>query len=435
MIPSRQLVLLMLGPLGLALLTLLDETLLTTMLLVDAGVAVLAGLDALLALPRLVEVSREARSVLSVGRDNPVVLHLRSRARRALTIDVTDDTFAPARVTGLPARVELRARGTATVRYQLRPERRGAHVLGSHTVRYASPLRLWIRQLRLPARDEVHVYPDVQAVRAYELLARQDRAFAMTRATRRPGGENEFERLREYTRDDEFRAIDWKATARRQKLIARQYQLERNQTIELMLDAGRLMTVRSQGLPLFDHALNAALMLTHVATRGGDRVGLLAFSDRILASLVPAGGRSTSVKLVRATYDLHPELVEPDYGAAFTRLGRDLRQRTLVVLLTRVSDDVSAEALARYTRGLMPRHLPLVILLRDPELESAAVVDPRDDEGMLFRRAAAAEMLGWHDRLVRRLRRQGAHVLDVEPRHLTVDLVNRYLEIKVRHLL
>ncbi len=435
MIPSRLLVLLMLGPLGLALLTLLDESLLAAMLLVDAAVAGLAGVDVLLALPRRVEVRREVRSVLSVGRDNPVTLHLRSRAGRALEVELTDEAFATAVVEGLPARVALRARGTAVVRYQLRPTRRGAYRLGAHTVRHASPLRLWIRQLRLPASDEVHVYPDVQAVRAYELLARQDRANAMTRATRRPGGENEFERLRDYTRDDEFRAIDWKATARRQKLIARQYQLERNQTLALVIDAGRLMTVESQGLPLFDHALNAALLLTHVATRGGDRVGLLAFSDRIRASLAPAGGRSTTVKLVRATYDLHPELVEPDYGAAFLRLGRDLRQRTLVVVLTRVSDDVSAEALVRCTRGLLPRHLPLVILLRDPELESTALVDPLDDEAALFRRAAAAEVLGWHDRLVRRMRQLGAHVLDVAPRQLTVDLVNRYLEIKVRHLL
>ncbi|MCX4243954.1 DUF58 domain-containing protein [Paraliomyxa miuraensis] len=435
MIPSSKLVLLMLGPLGLALLTLLDESLMSAMLLVDAAVAGLAGLDALLCWPRRVQVHREVRSVFSVGRDNPVTLHLRSRARRSLWVDVTDDTFDPTEIDGLPARVQLRAHGTASVRYQLRPLRRGAYRLGAHTVRYDSPLRLWIRQLRLPASDEVHVYPDVQAVRAYELLARQDRASALTRATRRPGGENEFERLREYSRDDEFRAIDWKATARRQKLIARQYQLERNQTIELMLDAGRLMTSESQGLPLFDHALNAALLLAHVATRGGDRVGLLAFSDRIRASLAPTAGRSTTVKLVRATYDLHPELVEPDYDAAFSRLGRDLRQRTLVVVLTRVSDDVSAQALARYTRGLLPRHLPLIILLRDPELESTALVDPRDDEAMLFRRAAAAEILGWHDRLARRLRQLGAHVLDVEPRHLTVDLVNRYLEIKVRHLL
>jgi uncharacterized protein (DUF58 family) len=405
------------------------------MLLVDVAVAAIAGLDALLALPRRIEVRREVRSVLSVGRQNPVTLHVRSRARRPLVIEVTDDVFEPAEIEGLPGRVTLPPNGVATLRYQVRPRRRGAYALGDHTVRHGSPLRLWIRQLRLPARDEVHVYPDVQAVRAWELLARQDRAHAMVRATRRPGGENEFERLREHSRDDEFRAIDWKATARRQKLIARQYQLERNQTIELVLDAGRLMTTESQGLPLFDHALTASRLLAHVAARGGDRAGLLAFSDRIVAAVAPAAGRSTTVRLVRATYDLHPELVEPDYANAFLHLGRELRQRTLVVVLTRIADDVSAEALARCAKALLPRHLPLVVLLRDPDIESMALVREDDDEATLYRRAAAAELLGWHDRLVRRLRALGAHVLDVEPKQLTVDLINRYLEIKVRHLL
>ncbi|MCH9683000.1 MAG: DUF58 domain-containing protein [Deltaproteobacteria bacterium] len=435
MIPSRLLVLLMLGPVGLAALTLVDESLLWPMLMVDAAVIVLALVDAALGAKGLVTGTRKVRSVLSVGRNNAVTVQLRSSARRSLVVDVTDETFAHAEVDGLPGRVVLAPRGTASMRYQLRPRRRGAYRLGGLTVRHATPLRLWIRQRRLPVYDQVHVYPDVQAVRAYELLARQDRTHAMVRATRRPGGENEFERLREYSRDDEYRAIDWKATARRQKLIARQYQLERNQTITLALDAGRLMTVQTQGLPLFDHALNAALMLGHVASRGGDRVGMLTFADDIKAALAPTGGRSATARLVRATYDIHAELVESDFGQAFTRLGHQLRQRSLVVVFTQVHDDASADELVRYTRGLLPKHLPLVILLRDTELESMALVRPSDDDPRLFERAAAAELLGWRDRLVRRLRQAGANVLDVEPRQLTVQLVNRYLEIKVRHLL
>ncbi|MCB9569121.1 MAG: DUF58 domain-containing protein [Myxococcales bacterium] len=435
MIPSRLLVLLMLGPLALALLTLVDRALLSNVLLVDAALALIAGVDALLGWGRRVEVRREVRPVLSVGRPNPVTLHLRSRAGRDLEVDVSDDTFAEAAREGLPARVHLPAGGEASVRYLLTPRRRGAYHLGAHTVRYPTPLRLWIRQQRIRADDEVRVYPDVQAVRAYELLARQDRAHAMTRASRRVGGASEFERLREYSRDDEFRAIDWKATARRQKLIARQYQIERGQTIALMIDAGRLMSAEVQGLPLFDHALNASLMLAHVAARGGDRVGLLAFSDRILAALPPAGGRSATVRLVQATYDVHPELVEPDLAAAFSRIGRDLRQRTLVVVFTQVHDDVAAAALVRHARGLLPRHLPLIILLRDPELEALARIGDGADEADLYTRAAAAELLGWRDRLIRTLRSLGAHVLDVEPRALTVDAVNRYLEIKARHLL
>ncbi len=436
MIPSPLLLLLALGPLALALLTLVDAALLGAVVTVDGALVVLAGVDALLGARGRVEARRELRAVLSIGRNNPVTLHLRSRARRALVVDVTDDAFAPAEREGLPARVRVAPGGAVTVRYQLRPQRRGAYELGAVTVRYATPLRLWTRQLRLPVTGEVRVYPDVQAVRAYELLARQDRHGAMVRASRRPGGQSEFERLREYTRDDEFRAIDWKATARRQKLIARQYQLERDQSVHLVLDAGRLMTVETAGgLPLFDHALNAALLLAHVAARGGDRVGLFAFSDRPRAALAPSAGRGVTARLVRATYEFHAELAPSDYEVAFTRLGHQLRRRALIVVFTQVHDDVSAQALVRYTRGLLPRHLPLIILLRDPELEDMARVRPGDAAPTLFRRAAAAELLGWRDRQVHTLRQLGALVLDVEPQRLTIALVNRYLEIKARHLL
>ena len=196
------------------------------------------------------------------------------------------------------------------------------------------------------------------------------------------------------------------------------------------------MTVETAGgLPLFDHALNAALLLAHVAARGGDRVGLFAFSDRPRAALAPSTGRGATARIVRATSDVHAELVESDYEAAFTRLGHQLRRRTLIVVFTQVHDDVSADALVRYTRGLLPRHLPLIILLRDPEIEDMARMRPADDASALYRRAAAAELLAWRDRQVLRLRQLGALVLDVEPRRLTISLVNRYLEIKARHLL
>src|SRR6185295_368218 len=163
----------------------------------------------------------------------------------------------------------------------------------------------------------VKVYPDVQAVRAYELLARQDRDPSGLRASRRRGGESEFERLREYRRGDEYRAIDWRATARRQKLIAREYQLESNQSILFLLDAGRLMTAEAHGLSLFDHALNATLMLSHVAARAGDRVGLLAFADAVKSYAPPSGGAGAARQIVQAGYDLHPDLVETNYAIAF----------------------------------------------------------------------------------------------------------------------
>jgi uncharacterized protein (DUF58 family) len=283
------------------------------------------------------------------------------------------------------------------------------------------------------------VYPDIQAVRTYELLARQDREASMFRSSRRRGGESEFERLREYRRGDEFRAVDWKATARRQKLIAREYQLESNQSIMFLLDAGRLMTAETRGLSLFDHALNATLMLSHVAARAGDQVGLLAFADGIKSFAPPAGGAQAARRIIQAGYDLHPDIVETNYNDAFEQLSLRVRKRTLVVVFTQVVDDVAAADLTRVMRGLLPRHLPLLVFFRDVEI--AEMLDPTGHRGgapttqELYARGAAAEMVAFRERLLRDLTTRGALVLDILPDRLTPALINRYLEIKARHLL
>jgi uncharacterized protein (DUF58 family) len=438
LIPTVRLVLLALGPLLLGIGMAIDSSLLAPMLAADGALVLVALLDAILASGRSIAVVREPPTVLSVGRANPVRLRLRSTARRRLEVTVTDDRPPDVTVDNLPARVTLDARGRANIVYHLNPSRRGAVELGDHTVRYPSPLGLWQRQLRLPARHVVKVYPDVTAVRMYELLARQSRENLLVRAVRLRGGENEFERLREYGRDDEYRNIDWKATARRGRLIVREYQQERNQTVVCLLDCGRLMTAESEGLAQLDHALNAVLMLSHVAARAGDQLGLMAFDARVRSYLPPAGGRRAAQRVAHAMYDIHANLVETDFEGAFTELTKRLRKRALVVLFTQVIDDVSAQAVLRQVRSLRPRHLPVCVLFRDADLDRIA--EPSTGlstapEGDLFAAAAAAETILWRERLVRDLKTGGALVLHVPPRQTTPAVINRYLQIKAQQLL
>lgn len=435
MIPSRTLVLLLIAPLCLGLAVTVDASLVWPMLAIDGAIVAAALLDALLGRKRLVRVTRSVEpGVFSLGRPNVVRLEFRSLANRRLRISVTEDLFEHAEAIGLPLELELPARGRASATYKVVPSRRGQYALGDHWVRHRSPLGLWIRQLRIRSQDGVRVYPDVQAVRAYDLMAKQNRENQMVRATRLRGGESEFECLREYTRDDEFRSIDWRATASKRKLITRQYQLERNQSVMFALDCGRLMTARTDGLPLFDHALNAALMLGHVAVRAGDNVGLFTFSDRVHTYVAPTSGTQVARRLVQATFATHAELRESNVQAAFVRVGTQLRRRSLIVLFTQVIDDTSAEELLRTVRGLQPRHLPLCIIFRDPDL--AATVQPRGERAeSYYQAAAAAELLTSRDKLLRSLRQAGALVLDVAPRELTSSLISRYLDVKVRQLL
>lgn len=439
MIPSRALVLVAIGPVLLSFATLADESLVWPMIGLDVVIVLALLLDAFLARKRLVHVDRRAPHVMSIGKPNSVELEIRSFASRKLSVEITEDLFEGATPEGLPLQVVLPAKGRATLKYRVVPGRRGAYELGDHFVRYHSPLGLWIRQLRIPKRSFVKVYPDIQAVRAYELQAMKDRDVAGVRASRRRGGESEFERLREYRRGDEFRSIDWKATARNSKLISREYQLERNQNVLFLLDAGRLMTAEAQGMSLFDHALNATLMLSHVAARAGDQVGLLAFSDTVKSYAPCTGGTSAASRVVQAAYHLHPDITETNFAAAIEQLGIRVKKRTLIVLFTQVVDDVAAQELLRLMRGLLPRHLPLLVPFRDIEIDALALGQSPEttaDTGSgPYVRAAAAELVSFRDRLVRDLKRRGAHVLDCTPGDLTPSLINRYLEIKARHLL
>jgi uncharacterized protein (DUF58 family) len=433
MIPSLRLVLLCLAPLAVSLAAVAVPSLVQPMVGMDGAIVLLALLDAWLARRRLVTVTREVPPVLSVGRDNAVILHLRSRAGRPLAVSVTDDVPLPAE--GLPASLTLEPGRESSVTYQLRPTRRGEYELGDHHLRHSSPLGLWQRQLRLPDRHAVKVYPDVKAVRALELQAHHDRDWSQTRSRRLRGGESEFERLREWGRDDEYRSIDWKATARRQRLIAREYQQERNQNIVCLVDCGRLMTAESGGLSHLDHALNAVLMMSHVAARSGDRLGLVAYGDKVRTFVPPTGGPRAAQRLARAVYNLHPTLVEPDHRAAFELVARRLRRRSLVVLFTQIIDEVAAATILKLTRSLVPRHLPLCALFRDPAVEAQTHTPLGPDASPLYLRATAAESLLSQDRLIRDLNARGALVLQTLPSALTPALIGRYLEIKAHQLI
>lgn len=400
----------------------------------NAAVVAFALADFALVRRVRIEAKRSVAQVLSVGRPNVANLHLHNQERRKLDVEATDDGSTEVEPQGLPAKLQLAGGQRAVFRYHLHPHRRGSHELGDLWLRVKSPLGLWRRQLKIPAAQTVRVYPDLQAVRVYEKLVREARDERFTRATRRRGGESEFERLREYQRDDDVRRIDWKATARKGSVIAREYQLERNQNIVFLLDLGRLMTAESGGLSHLDHALNATLMLSHVSVRAGDQVGLAAFDTSLRTFVAPDGGPHAIKKIVRATYDLFPSLVEPDYRTIFGQLRSRLRKRSLLVLFTQVLDPATQKQLVPLVRSLSPTHLPLCVVFRDESVEELVRSESEEPEALHTRGVAAGELV-WRERLVEEMRAAGALVLHVRPQDLTQQLIARYLDVKSRQLL
>ena len=400
----------------------------------DAAIVLLALADVALAAGRRVEVTRTAAAIFSIGRANVVTLHLKNRSRRTLRGHVTDDPLESTEAAGIPAAFELPPLGEVTLKYELTPTRRGRRALAGVTVRYASMLGLVNRQERTLLPATVDVYPDVHAARALELLRRQGRQDARLGSMRVRGGDTEFERLRPYQAGDEVRHIDWRASARRDDPTVRQFQAESNQNVVFALDIGRAMRGESGGITSVDHALGAALLAADVALRGGDKAGFLAFDDAPRTFMMPTGGRAGARKLTRAVYALDAGLHATDYRAAMGFLRTQVRARSLFIVFTNLLEPRSAKDLAASLRGLLPRHLPLCVLMRDLDVEAMATA-PIAREDDVYVRAAAAESLGWRDGLVRELKRHGVLVLDARPGDVTPELVKSYLEIKARRLL
>jgi uncharacterized protein (DUF58 family) len=400
----------------------------------DALALAAVVVDVVFAMGVRVEVERHAAAIFSVGRANAVSLSVRNLAARPVRGVLADDPLDAADAVGTPAPFELGPGEEASIRYQLTPHRRGTRTFGAVTVRCTSPLGLVARQLRTPLGRQVHVYPDVHAARALDLLRRQGRQDARLGSLTVRGTDTDFERLRPYQPGDEVRHVDWRASARRDEIVVRQHQAESNQNVIFAIDVGRGMRGESGGLTAIDHAINAALLTAEVALRAGDRAGLLAFDAAPRGFVPPAAGASGARKLTRAAFALEAGLDSTDYGAAMAFLRRQVRARSLFVVFTNVLEPRSASDLAASVRGLAPQHVPLCVLLRDTDVEALATA-PVQGKGDLYVRAAAAEVLAWRDGLVRGLSAAGVLVLDVSPRELVPQLVKRYLDVKARRLL
>lgn len=453
--PSQMLVGLLLVPSALTLLLLLKADLVVLVLTADFALFLIAIWDIFrFPKPSTLNVERKCQRIASLQKGHPVQITVTNHSEKLQKIELRDDI--PQEFTADPDRFvsELKPRSRAVFRFDLKPSRRGAFTLRQVYVRLQSRLGLWHAYRNYPTENVINVYPDMQQLSKYALLARTNRLSLMgVRRTRRIGQDHEFERLRDYTPDDNYKHIDWRSTARRNKLTVKDFQTSQSQRLIFLIDCGRMMTNQSAGISLLDHALNAMLMLSYVALRQGDSVGMLGFSDQIHTFVPPTGGLNQMNRLLHASFDRFPHLVESRYDQAFLHLGAHCQKRSFVILVTNVIDEVNAHQIQRYMGSLTGRHLSLGVLIRDHSLFDA--VDNVGSHGTglrgapydggsfkagsqpsdIYRSAAAAGILAWRKQVLRDLEHQGVMALDVFPEDMTAPLVNKYLEVKARHLL
>jgi uncharacterized protein (DUF58 family) len=398
--------------------------------------ATLAGITAVLALLDAVTALRLATPLaarlvpgsLALGVPVDVALRVQNPSRLPLLCEVHDHHPASIESEGLPRRLALAPAQWGELRYQARPVARGEARFGQSELRIFSPLRLFQVKRLSGEPSPIRVYPNFRALARYTLLATDNRLSQIgVLQVRRRGEGMEFHQLREYRQGDSQRAIDWKATARTARLISREYEDEKNQRVLLVLDCGRRMASKDGELSHFDHTLNAALLLAHVALRQGDAVGMLTMGG-VNRYCEPRKSIAAVHAIMNRMYDVEPTLAVPDYYRAATEVMRQVRRRALVILLTNLRDE-DDDGLLPALSLLRSRHLVVLASLREAIL-SRALTARVDNFDRAVTHAAAADYLALRERVFRRIGASGVMTLDVEPEKLPITLVNRYLELK-----
>ena len=400
-----------------------------------AGFSVLLSLIDAISVVRepAIEAQRFVPHSLPLGIKRVIRLHLVNHSKRRLDLQLFDHYPLEVTATGFPLAVSLNPQQFVDAHYEITAIERGKLSFPTLQMRVLSPQKLWWHDRKLALLSEVKVYPNFAAVAQYALLAVDNHLSHLGIMKKRRRGEGQdFHQLREYREGDSLRQIDWKASARMRKPISREYQDERDQEIIFMLDCGHRMLAKDDALSHFDHTLNAILLVTYVALKQGDAVGLGTFAGT--SRWLPAHKGMHNVQhMLNTLYDIQPTTQAPDYAQAATELLVRQKKRSLVILLTNLRDE-DLDDLLPAVHLLRKRHLVLLASMREQAIENA-LENPLDTTEDVLKRAALEHYIKQRELSLERIRAAGIRCLDVSPPHFSVQLINQYLDIKRSGLL
>lgn len=409
------------------------------LLAADGALVVLAILDGILARRQRVGVERDPLSRLSIGRENIVTLTVTPQAKASYKqtqhLHIYDAHPGAMTVTDteMPLRLNLSGRETRTLSYHVKPDKRGEETWGDIHLRQRGPLTLGWHRWTVPQSQKVAVYPDLLGLRSLSVrLALQ--ASGTLRQNQRLSTGTEFAELRDYARGDDPRLIDWKATARRGQPLVRVMEPEREQTLIVLLDRGRLMTAQVEGLNRFDWGLNASLSLALAGINRGDRVGIGVFDSKVHTWIPPNRGQQQLSTMIERLTTVQPVLLESDYLNAVSMLVTQQHRRALVVLITEIVDATASMELLSALARLRPRYLPLCVTLQDPYVQAQADASSETVDDA-YRRAVALDLLDQRQVAFAQLRQKGVMVLDAPVNKMSEELVEQYLRIKAKNQL
>lgn len=385
--------------------------------------------------PSNLRVERRFDPVLSVRVPNKVALSVVNDGPETFKALLRDETPAGFDASQKEFNIQIRPGASADLNYTVTPYERGDTIFRGTFVRIRCPFGLVEKEAKLDTEQAARVYPNVLAMREFDFLNQKGKLQELgIRKSRQRGLGSEFESLREYAIGDDFRKVDWKATARRGKLIVRQYEQERNQPVIICIDVGRRMLSEVNGITKLDYVLDSLLMLAQAVYVANDFVGLLVYSDVVKRYIPPRKGRNQLGFLIEAIHDLVAEPVESDPAGAFNFLASRWKRRSLIVSFTDVADVDQAKALGAAFGPMAKRHLTLLARVADPRL--AELVDGQlDSVEDLYLKASALLFASDRKEAIVPLRVAGLHSLEAEPQDLAAALVSFYFEVKEKALI
>lgn len=375
---------------------------------------------------------RDTPKRFSNGDSNPVRLHLESTFRVSLRCTVIDELPVQLQRRDFRVQVTLPPDAARTVRYTIRPTKRGSYAFGAVNVYASTPLGLVERRIQTGSGEDVPVYPSFLQMRKYALLAASNRLEDVgVKKVRRLGHTMEFDHIREYVRGDDYRTVNWKATARRGDLMVNEYRDERAQPVYCIINAGRVMKMPFDGMTLLDYSINASLVMADVTIRKQDRAGLITFSNDV-GPVVPASRRSGQMQRIQERlYRLDTDFLESDYARLAQYVDANVRGRSLLLLFTNFQTRSSLRRQLPSLKLLARRHPTVVIFFENTEL-AALTAEPAVTTEDVYVQTVAEKFAYEQHEIVRELRQHGLYALRTTPQNLTVETLNRYLELKAR---
>lgn len=382
-----------------------------------------------------IQARRSGPAKLSNGDANPLIIHLESNYTFLTQLELIDELPVQFQKRDFFHRLKMDPKSQRDYHYTVRPVERGEYYFGHLNVFVSSSLRLIRRRFQFEKDLCMPVYPSLIQMQKYDFLAISNKLTSLgLKRIRRIGHTQEFEQIKEYIKGDDVRTINWKATAKKNELMVNQYQDEKSQPIYCLIDTGRVMKMPFEGLSLLDYAINTALAFSNVALKKGDKTGILAFSKQVNA-FVPAAQKITHLnQILEKLYSIQTDFTDSHYGLLYAQVKRKITHRSLLLLFTNFEHLSALKRQLPYLRGLSKQHLLVVIFFENTELDSL-VNEPAHSVQEIYHKTIGEKFQ--HEKQVMRkeLLKNGIQVVLTKPEELTINTINKYLEIKARGLL